>query len=366
MLEEGGNGTRRLGYLLAAHLSIPVCVVAQYLCVLLLLICVAGCGQSEPPKPLPPTAMLESHAQQFDGQTCSILGGDAYLKDAGSQSWKFYRHLYDADFIKKNYVIENGIIYRFGDDGVKRYAMSRHFNADFENAATLQDLIGEKYHFTSVVLQSPAAPTVADYVKLRAAILKGERTFIDNRVEPSTEKAHFGKQALKAHAVAPSHGMQCAKALIESEFLHFVKGDDYWFSGWYFIAEGMPFSISDIKSSWIDETPGLRLRFEDGAPQFELKWADKPVYKQSASKPVKFPLQRWVHVQIHLKLSDENDGLNELWVDGQQLIQAKGRNMPLPDAVYNHVEVGITATLQESTVFVDDVEVSDNAVGMEK
>jgi hypothetical protein len=98
---------------------------------------------------------------------------------------------------------------------------------------------------------------------------------------------------------------------------------------------------------------------EDGAPQFELKWANKPRYKQSAQKPVPFPLNQWVHIQIHLKLSDQEDGLNELWLDGHQIIQAHGQNLPLADTIYNHLEVGITATLNEATVFVDDVAVSD-------
>jgi len=244
--------------------STPVRVLARALCVLLALTCIAGCGQAEPVKPLPPATALQSHARQFDGQICSIVDGDAYLQDPGAKTWKFYMHLYDNDFFKKNYVVENDVIYRIDPGSGKRYAMSKHFKADFENVATLQDLIGEKHGFTSFVLQSPSAPTVADYVKLRTAILKNERSFIDNRVEPSTEKAHSGKQALKAHAVAPSRSMQCSKAHIESELLHFVKGDDYWFSGWYFISEGMPYTIADIKSGWIEGTPGLRLRLEDG------------------------------------------------------------------------------------------------------
>ncbi len=303
--------------------------------------------------------MLESHAKQIDGQTCSIVGGDAWIRDPDSKTWGYYMHVYDEDLFQKNYVVENNVTYRIDPGSGKRYAMSKHFKADFEDVATLNDLIGEKHGFTSFVLQSPSAPKVADYVKLRTGILSGSAQFIDNRVEPSNAQAHAGKQSLRAHSVAPSWGMQCAKAHIESEMLHFVKGDDYWFSGWYYIAEGMPYTISDIKSGWIEGTPGLRLRLEAGIPQFEFKWADKPFYTQSATAPVAFPVKRWVHVVIHLKLSDEDDGLNELWLDGKQIIKATGRNLPLPDTIYNHVEVGISAAQQDCTVFVDDVEVSD-------
>jgi hypothetical protein len=152
--------------------------------------------------------------------------------------------------------------------------------------------------------------------------------------------------------------MVCAKAHIESEYLHFVKGDNYWFSGWFFLASGMPYTIVDIKSSWIQDTPGLRLVLESGEPQFELKWADKPRSRQSVEPRAKFPVGRWVPVRIHLTLSDQEDGMNELWLDGRQLIKTTGRNLPLADTVYNHFEVGITATHGDAVVFVDDVEVS--------
>jgi hypothetical protein len=164
---------------------------------------------------------------------------------------------------------------------------------------------------------------------------------------------------LRAYSVAKSSNVPCAKAHIECELLHFVKGDDYWFSGWYFIASGMPYTLADLKSAWIKMTPGLRLVLENGEPQFELKWTDKPRYRQSLQPPVKFPTGRWVHIRIHLTLSDRDDGLNELWLEGRQIIRANGRNLPLADAIYNHLEVGITAALQEAVVFVDDVEVSD-------
>ena len=321
---------------------------------------------AEPAKPLPPTATLDARARQIDGKTCAILGGDAYVRDGLTKSWKLYTHLYDVDFFQKNYVVENGVTWRIDKDNGKRFAMSKQFHADFEGATSLNELIGEKYRFTSFTLQSPGAPAVSDYVKLRGAILQGGRGFIDNSVQPSSEKAHSGRQSLRAHSVAISPGMVCAKAHLESEFLHFVKGDDYWFSGWYFIAEGMPYTIADLKSGWIEGTPGLRLRLENGAPEFELKWADKPSYKQRAAPPAAFPLHRWVHVQIHLKLSDEEDGVNELWIDGRQLIQAKGRNLPVAEAIYNHLEIGISATHDAATVFVDDVEVSDQPVGMVK
>jgi len=304
---------------------------------------------------------LTAHAQEIDGVKYSFVEGDAYKYDPNARTWSFAAHVYDPDLFAKNYVVKEGKVFRRDPSSGKLYVMSKQFGAGFEEAHSLRDLIGERYGWTSVVLQSPQAPTVADYVQLRTDILNGKSDFRDNRVEPSTEQAHSGKQALRAYSTAPTSSMQCAKALIESEMLHFVKGDDYWFSGWYFLQEGIPYTISDIKSGWLEGTPGLRLVLEDGAPQFELKWANKPRYKQSGPTPVLFPRHQWVHVKIHLKLSDQADGLNELWLDGRQIIHARGQNLPLADTIYNHLEVGITANLKEATVFVDDIKVSDKA-----
>jgi len=320
---------------------------------------VYGCKQGASPKALPAAEKLTANTREINGARYSFVDGDAYKYDANARTWSFAAHIYDPDLFAKNYVVKEGKVFRRDPSSGKLYAMSKRFEAGFEEAHNLRDLIGEKYGWTSTVLQSPQAPTLPDYVALRTGILTGKSDFRDNRVEPSTERAHSGKQALRAYSTAPTSTMQCSKALIESEMLHFVKGDDYWFSGWYFLQEGMPYTISDIKSGWLDGTPGLRLVLENGAPQFELKWANKPRYKQPVPQPVLFPMHQWVHVQIHLKLSDQADGLNELWLDGRQIIRARGQNLPLADTIYNHLEVGITANLKEATVFVDDVKVAD-------
>jgi hypothetical protein len=295
----------------------------------------------------------------IEGNTYSVVDGNAYKLNRGTGSWSFFDDLYDPQFFTKNYVIQDGKVFRRDESTGKLYTISKKFCSGFEDVSTLRELIGEKYGWTSFVLQSPKAPTVPAYVKLRAGIMQGKANFMENRLEPSTEQAHSGKQSLRAYSVARSRSMQCAKAHIESEFLYFVKGDDYWFSGWYFIASGMPYTIADIKSAWIKMCPGLRLVLENGEPQFELKWMDKPRYRQSVQPPVRFPTGRWVHVRIHLTLSDQEDGVNELWMDGRQIIRARGRNLPMADTIYNHLEAGITATLHEAVVFVDDVEVSD-------
>lgn len=308
---------------------------------------------------VPDAARLQKNARVVDGFTVSISDGNAFLYDRANGRWSFMEQLYDPQFFTKNYTVKDGKVFCRDEVSGSLFEMRKKFRSGFEEARTLRDLIGEKYGFTSFVLQSPRAPTVPEYVRLRKDILQGRSDFLDNRVEPSTEMPHSGTQSLRVSSVAKSFPMVCAKAHIECELLHFAKGDNYWFSGWYNISSGKPYTISDIKSAWIKMTPGLRLVLENGVPEFELKWMDKPRYRQMSASPVQFPRGRWVHIVIHLTLSDEDDGVNELWLDGAKIIAAKGRNLPLADTIYNHLEVGITATHEDAVVLVDDIEVSD-------
>jgi hypothetical protein len=74
--------------------------------------------------------------------------------------------------------------------------------------------------------------------------------------------------------------MTCSKASLETGLAYFVRGDDFWYSAWYFIVGGQPLGLVDLESTYIDEGPGPRvLLSETGAPRVELKWADKPTYR---------------------------------------------------------------------------------------
>jgi hypothetical protein len=96
---------------------------------------------------------------------------------------------------------------------------------------------------------------------------------------------------------------------------------------------------------------------------FELKWANKPKYRQPKSTRVPIPFGCWVHLKARLHLSETMDGRVELWQDGVKLIDERGQNLPLADAVYDSLEIGISAHSfgpNAATVYVDDVTISDN------
>ena len=71
-------------------------------------------------------------------------------------------------------------------------------------------------------------------------------------------------------------------------------------------------------------------------------------------------------MKAHLKLSEKDDGVIELWQDGTKIVDARGQTLPLAHSIYNYLEVGITAHSTRPrpvTLYVDDVSISDRASG---
>ena len=227
---------------------------------------------------------------------------------------------------------------------------------------------GIRRGWTTLTLQSPEAPTVPDYVALRQRIMSGRGGFLDNRVEVVTAPAHSGQRSLRCYCVAPSRGMTCAKASLSTELLHFAKGDDVWFSAWFLVAAdgSRPLTVADLESTWIKEYPGMRIMVDpSGCLMAELKWADKPTYRQPRGQEVTFPVGRWVNVRMHLRLSERADGRVELWQDGRKIIESEGQTLPLAGAIYDELEVGISAHSigpGSVTLFVDDVMISADPI----
>ncbi|KAJ3049648.1 hypothetical protein HK102_012449, partial [Quaeritorhiza haematococci] len=215
----------------------------------------------------------------------------------------FVEHLYDPDFFARNYVVVDGIPNKRSPETGKLHPTRRNFGEDFEGADSLGDLIGPRRGWTNFTLQSPEAPTIPEYNALRRRLLGGRGDFLDNRIEISQEHAHFGSSSRKCVSEPPSRGMVTAKASLSTSLLHFVRGDDVWFSGWYFVPEGssLPFTLMDLESTWIKEHPGMRIMLDPpGHLMLELKWADKPKYRQAKGREVRFPVGEWAEVRLHL------------------------------------------------------------------
>jgi hypothetical protein len=314
--------------------------------------------------------LQESEVEQTvmeKGTTYKLHQGSLYRVQPQAGRWEFVQEVYDPDFYVKNYVEKNGAVFRKGGDG-ELLPVKRSFADDFEGTQRLADLIGLKRGWTTCELQSPKTPGVNDYVKLRNRLLKGEADFLDNRIEPSGEVVHGGKMALKCVAVSPSAGMVTAKASLSTELMHLVKGDDVWMSLWCQVptGSGMPFTVLDLETTWLHQHPGMRLVIEDGKRAcFQLKGFEQPYYRQPKGREVLFPTGRWVHLRAHLVLSEQADGVIELWQDGQKIIDTRGKTLVLAHAIYNSLEIGISAYNEQgkaATLYVDDFCISDQPI----
>ena len=302
------------------------------------------------------------------GVTYKVHGGNAYRVDTRTGRWHLVQRVYDPDFRAKHYVERDGAIFRKADDGTP-VAVRRRFADGFEDAARLADLISLQRGWTSCTLQSPRAATVADYVALRKRILAEGADFLDNRLEPADRLAHAGTASLRAFSVPPARGMVTAKASLSTELLHFVKGDDVWISLWCRVPldSGMPFTVLDLETTWIENHPGIRVAIHDGRHVcLQLKSIGNPYYRQPQGREIDFPRGRWVRLRVHLGLTEQDDGVIEVWQDDRKIIDTRGRTLVLADAIYNSLEVGVTAFNEQgrpATLFMDDVEISTEPIG---
>ena len=319
-------------------------------------------GRAKSIEPLPESSVELTLVEK--GATYKLVQGRLYQVHPVTGKWAFDQQIYNPDYYVKNYSERDSSIHRKVREG-EYLPVKRTFTDDFEGAGRLADLIDIRRGWTSCELQSPKAPTVDDYVKLRNRILKGESDFLDNRIEPSGEVVHGGRSALKTIAMPPTRAMVTAKSSLSTELVHYVKGDDVWMSMWCHVPldSRMPFTVLDLETTWLRQHPGIRIVIADGKHLcFQLKGFEQLYYRQPAGREVAFPKGRWVQLKAHLTLTEQNDGVIELWQDEQKIIDARGRTLLLSHMIYNSFEVGISAYNEQggaATLYVDDVAISD-------
>ncbi len=293
-----------------------------------------------------------------------VIEGAAYEIDGVTGNPRFVLQLYDPAYIGENYLERGGKMFRRLPGSDETVPVLEDFSDGFENAASLLDLIGLERGWTSLTLQSQAAPTVADYVDLRQEILKGQADFADNRIEPSPLMSFSGTQSLRAYTPVSRGSVPLTKASLDTELLYFAKGDHFWFSAMFFIEEGTPTSLVDLEADYIFSGPGMRLMVSpELVPRLELKWADKPTYRLNRDIPATLPVGRWFKVDLHFFLSDTSEGVAEMWLDDQLIISASGQTLPMADTVLTRLELGITANPKDrpALVYVDQVSFSGTA-----
>lgn len=229
----------------------------------------------------------------------------------------------------------------------------KHFSFDFESAE-FSDWFGDG-KWTTMSLLSPKAKTVEDYAQLRRAIFAGSGKFRDNGIFPERSNVQSGQGAARFVSVAPTDDMGTAKSMLENNQLWFVKGDELWFRGHFYLSKGIPFTIVDFQERGRYKSPGPRIAiWAQSHIGVELKAHPKPKLRQ---KVAIVPTEQWFELKVHLSL-DDDEGAVQVWQDGKIIIDGRMRTLANANSILNALEVGITATSEATELIVDDVEIS--------
>lgn len=337
---------------------------SSYLCLLLIslgLIISCSTTEDEAGQSCNNDATLISSFENPEGQRFQIFdNGYVYRVVGGCQSEGQY---FDPEIFDFSFKETNDGTYLIVDDSTL-YKPHSTFLEDFEHAKNLSDLFIESSLdrsniFTGITLQSPATPAVEAYNALRLCILNETCEFIDNRIDLAIDPVNSNNSVLKFHAVSPAPDMVTSKSSIFSTVLHQKKGDDFWYEAKYYIEDNYPSTIADFESGYFLGSPGPRLIFRGDKLAVENKFADKINYDQTVNPKVKFPIKEWVTIKVHLQY-DEKAGIIQVWQNGEPIIDAVGNNIPLDFWIQSNLEVGISATQNESTIYIDDLRFSDS------
>ena len=291
---------------------------------------------------------------------------------------QYVADFYDYNEVANKYKIDGQQIY-INVSGIN-YPVVRPFTDSFSTQKVFLDLVGPDKKWNSFTAQSPAAPTIANYVALRAAILAGG-DFIDNEIfmYPKTGSAGrfirssfsriyrsvyrsitAGKVGGGGFSVGGVYGAfvgflavardafmfangYVSKTSIDNEWLFLNKGDTYEFSIDYYIADGLPTSLMDVERVG-GTSPGMRVLLDSAlVPRVQLKFGDSPNYRQDPPL-VSLPTNQWFNLKMQVYLSENPAaGLIRLYLNNSLIIDKVGQTLSTPDEVVMRMEVGITA-----------------------
>lgn len=194
-----------------------------------------------------------------------------------------------------------------------------------------------------------------------------------NEISISTNEFSEGQNALRL--LAQQSDDQLSKIDIEKGGLNITSGDKVIIKANFYInsAESLEnLLLIDLEccSCWDptvgdnfgaeNQCPGVRLMMSGGNDYLSIergKISGTTLLQTNFS----FPRNQWVSVQWEMTLSDSADGLNRLLINGTEVINETGMNMPNA-AVFKEVFLnqGINFTLQEP-IFYERVQIGATA-----
>ncbi|NRD20276.1 hypothetical protein HNV08_09480 [Winogradskyella eckloniae] len=197
-----------------------------------------------------------------------------------------------------------------------------------------------------------------------STIQQTDPTNATNEISISTTEFNEGENALRV--VAYQSDSDLSKVDIEKNGLNIVSGDKVTIKANFFIVgtesiENLLLLDLECCSCWDpnvgdnygseNQCPGVRLMMSGGNDYLSIE-RGKISGTTIQQTDFAFPRNQWVSVQWEMILSDNENGLNRLIINGTEVINEAGMNMPnaqvFTDAFLNQ---GIDFTLQEPTFY---------------
>lgn len=282
----------------------------------------------------------------FMGAPHVMRGG--YLYDAAGVARVSPNQVYDPAYFNQHYTIANGQITRLAPDRTRIPVYRGGFSESFAVPGIADLLAPSRRLWSNLTLQSPTSQTVPQYNELARRILSDTECFADNIVWPT-------EGMLLASSVAKVAPMQTAKASIATELVHKIAGETITVSVDVLILGGWPYSALDLESSWIVDYPGWRVFFQNGYPCLEWKWGSKPKITQTEQQ---VKIGEWFNLRLQINYASVS-GYVLLGINGSVAIPTTHiQTLPLPNAIVNSVEIGVTGTDNAATVLIKNLVVS--------
>ncbi|TMM57980.1 hypothetical protein FEE95_00700 [Maribacter algarum] len=292
-------------------------------------------------------------------------GNDLYIYEDGKvylgsdNACEFQLQYFDPNFESDNYTTDASGT--FIKDGSVLIPIKNSFAEDFEKSKFIDvfatDLSDANLFWTGFTLQSPQTKTVPEYVALSKCILEETCDFLDNSITIVEDPENSTNKVVEFNSVAPTADMVVSKCSMQSVLSYSKKSDDLWFEADYYIKSGMPYSLVDFENSYFEGSPGPRVVIRNNKLELENKFGAKLRFESNSATIV--PEGEWFKVKVHLKFSDAEDGVLELWQDDVEIISATGISLPTSNSIQNILEVGISATIQNTVLLVDNVKISN-------
>jgi len=194
-------------------------------------------------------------------------------------------------------------------------------------------------------------------VALSKCILDKTCDFLDNQITIIEDPSDSNNKVIEFNSVAPTEGMITSKCSITSGLNYFKNESDVWYVADYYIRSGMPYSLVDFENSYFEGSPGPRVAIRNNKLELENKFGAKLRFESNTSTEV--PIEKWFTIKVHLKFSNESSGILELWQDGVQTISTIGINLSKSNAIQNLIEVGISATQENTVLLMDNLRISE-------